>query len=106
MYSVAPTIVLPPISQRLWKAGPQSTMLKASPQPSTTVHKTVSPQRATLGDPEKNPTFNKFIAKKYKKCNQKGCHSNTERLSKLQPVSTGTASVNNIGSHNIYCIVY
>lgn len=62
MYSVAPTAVLLPMSQRPWKAGPQSTMLKTSRRlaltldfgkSSTTVHKTVLPQRATRGDPGK-----------------------------------------------------
>lgn len=91
MYSVDPTIVLTPMSQRLWKAGTQSTMLKTSRQlaltldfgkSSTTVDKTVSPQRATLGDPGKK-MFNKFVAKKYKKCNQKGCHSKYRTLKQI-----------------------
>lgn len=45
------------------------------------------------------------MPKNIKNATKKAVIQITERLSKLQPVSTGTASVNNIGSH-IYCIVY
>lgn len=114
MYSVAPTVVLLPMSQRPWKAGPQSTMLKTSRRlaltldfgkSSTTVHKTVLPQRATRGDPGKKKLSTNLLPKNIKNATKKAVIQITERLSKLQPVSTGTASVNNIGSH-IYCIVY
>lgn len=57
MYTVAPTIVLPPMSQHLWTSGPQRTMLQTSHRiahtiglgkSSPTVDKTLPPHRATL----------------------------------------------------------
>lgn len=51
---------------------------------STTVDKTVSPQRATLGDPGKKRSTN-LLPKNIKNATKKAVIQTTERLSKLQP---------------------
>lgn len=110
MYTVATTIVLAPMSQRLWTSGPQSTMLQTSRRlahtlakglgkSSTTVDKTLSPNRAKLGNLGRKPSTN-LLTKYNKKCHQKVVVQSTKRLSKLQPVHIGTASINNTGSHS------